>query len=149
MEYKIGFIFSQLSDKLSDPKLRDHPSPLLLIDPAYDVNVGDNLIALGEIILMERMGFLNHTECNIIQSKGKSKDCENFQHIQDGGLAFWHGGGNWGDLWMREGLLLRRMDSFIKLLRKGKTIIGKLIASGKIYIRSKECNSTRASYHND
>ena len=125
LEYKIGFIFSQLSDQLNDPKLKEHPSPLLLIDPAYDVNVGDNLISLGEIILMERMGFLNHTECHIMQSIGKSKDCGKFQHVQDGGLAFWQGGGNWGDLWEREILSLRRMDSFIELLRKGKTIIGK------------------------
>ena len=115
---------SKLSDKLMDAELLNHSSPLLLIDPAYYINVGDNLIALGEVILMERMGFLNHTECNVIQSQGKSADCGKFEHIQDGGLVMWHGGGNWGDLWSREGLTLWRMNSFIDLLRKGKTIIG-------------------------
>ena len=36
----------------------------------------------------------------------------------------WHGGGNWGDLWSREGLTLRRMRTFIQLIKKGKTVIG-------------------------
>ena len=44
--------------------------PLLLVDPAYHGNVGDNLIAYGELVLMERLGFANHTECHIIQSQG-------------------------------------------------------------------------------
>ena len=73
---------------------------------------------------MERMGFLNHTECHIIQSQGLSKKCDNFTHVPDGGLAWWHGGGNWGDLWDRKSLTLRRMRSFIQLVKKGKTVIG-------------------------
>ena len=80
-------------------------------------------MALGEIILMERMGFNNHTECNVLQSEGRSRDCGDFTHTQDGGLAMWHGGGNWGDIWGRD-FTLKRMNSFIDLLRKGKTIIG-------------------------
>jgi len=113
-----------LSDVLTNPELLNHPTPLLLIDPAYGGNVGDNLIAYGEVVLMERMGFMNHTECNIIQSQGFSKNCENFTHIPDGGLAWWHGGGNWGDLWSRESITLRRMRSFIQLAKKNKTVIG-------------------------
>ena len=44
---------------------------LLLVDPAYHGNIGDNLIAYGELVLMERLGFTNHTECNIIQSQAE------------------------------------------------------------------------------
>ena len=73
---------------------------------------------------MERMGFMNHTECHIIASLGLSKWCRNFTHVSDGGLAWWTGGGNWGDLWDRKGLTLRRMRTFIQLMKKGKTIIG-------------------------
>lgn len=51
------------------PPLTHHPTPLLLIDPAYGGNVGDNLIAYGELNLMERLGVVNHTECNVIQSQ--------------------------------------------------------------------------------
>ena len=81
--------------------------PLLLIDPAYSFNVGDSLIVYGELVLMERLGYSNHTECNIFQSQGFSRNCENFTHLPDGGMAWWHGGGNWGDLWARVGLQLR------------------------------------------
>ena len=86
--------------------------------------MGDNLIAYGELVLMERMGFVNHTECHIIQSQGLSKWCKNFTHVPDGGMAWWHGGGNWGDLWDRKALTLRRMRSFLQLIQKGKTVIG-------------------------
>ena len=81
--------------------------PLLLIDPAYSFNVGDSLIVYGELVLMERLGYSNHTECNIGQSQGLSRNCDNFTHLPDGGMAWWHGGGNWGDLWSRVGLQLR------------------------------------------
>jgi len=117
-------IIGKLSDHLTKPALLNHPTPLLLIDPAYGGNVGDNFIAYGELVLMERMGYLNHTECHIIQSQGLSKWCNNFTHVPDGGLAWWHGGGNWGDLWDRKALTLRRMRSFIQLTKKGKTVIG-------------------------
>ena len=80
---------------------------LLLVDPAYHGNIGDNLIAYGELVLMERLGFSNHTECNIKQSQGLSQNCNNFSHLDNGGLAWWHGGGNWGDLYHRTILTLR------------------------------------------
>merc|ERR1719206_548906 len=117
-------IMRRLSDVLTNHEILNHPSPLLLIDPAYGGNVGDNLIAYGEVVLMERMGYLNHTECNVIQSQGLSKSCANYTDVADGGLAWWHGGGNWGDLWSREGLTLKRMRSFIQLAKKGKTVMG-------------------------
>ena len=80
---------------------------LLLVDPAYHGNVGDNLIAYGELVLMERLGFTNHTECHILQSQGLSQSCDNFSHFDNGGLAWWQGGGNWGDLYSREDFTLR------------------------------------------
>ena len=80
---------------------------VLLIDPAYHGNVGDNLIAYGELVLMERLGFTNHTECHILQSQGLSRNCNNFSHLDDGGLAWWQGGGNWGDLYSRKAYTVR------------------------------------------
>ena len=90
-------------------KMAVNPPPLLLVDPAYHGNVGDNLIAYGELVLMERLGFTNHTECHIIQSQGFSQSCNNFSHLASGGLAWWQGGGNWGDLWDRKSLTLRSL----------------------------------------
>ena len=80
---------------------------LLLVDPAYHGNIGDNLIAYGELVLLERLGLTNHTECHIIQSQELSQSCDNFSHIDNGGLAWWHGGGNWGDIYSWEELNLR------------------------------------------
>ena len=88
-------------------KVSANSPALLLVDPAYHVNVGDNLIAYGELVLMERLGFTNHTECNIIQSAGRSQKCNNFSHLDNGGVAWWHGGGNWGDLYHRKARTLR------------------------------------------
>ena len=96
-----------ISDMLQVDQMTSNSPPLLLIDPAYGVNVGDNLIAYGELVLMERLGFTNHTECHIIQSQGFSRSCDNFSHLDNGGLAWWHGGGNWGDLRDRKSLTLR------------------------------------------
>ena len=88
-------------------KVSPNSPALLLVDPAYHGNVGDNLISYGQLVLMERLGFNNHTECNIIQSQALSRNCDNFSHLENGGLAWWHGGGNWGDLWDRKSLTLR------------------------------------------
>ena len=104
--YLISFL--QLSVLFVQVDQLSSKSPaLLLVDPAYHANVGDNLIAYGELILMERLGFTNHTECNIIQSAGLSQNCNDFGHLDNGGLAWWHGGGNWGDLWNRKDITIR------------------------------------------
>ena len=87
-------------------KVSPHSSALL-VDPAYHGNVGDNLIAYGELVLMERLGFINHTECGVVQSGGLNQNCNNFSHLDTGGVAWWHGGGNWGDIWVRKGITLR------------------------------------------
>ena len=67
-------------------------SPLLLIDPAYHSNIGDSLISYGELVLIEKMGFMNHTECHISQSEGRSKPCGDFGQFQNGSLALWQAG---------------------------------------------------------
>ena len=109
---------------MTDNYLVSHSSPVLLIDPAYGGNVGDNLIAYGELVLLERMGFVNHTECSVIASLGKSQSCGDYNWAPEGGLVMWHGGGNWGDLWARQGLTLPRMNSFVTLVKKSRTVIG-------------------------
>jgi exopolysaccharide biosynthesis predicted pyruvyltransferase EpsI len=110
---------------MTDPALLNHPSPLLIIDPSYTGNVGDSMISYGQLVLAERMGYLNHTECGFLQSVGLNDDCNNFTHVADGGLALWQGGGNWHPVrWSEKGWSKWRMMSFIKLMEKGKTIIG-------------------------
>ena len=114
-------MFSKLSDKFTDPELKKYP--LLLVDPAYHSNVGDTLISYGELVLMERMGFMNHTECHIAQSLGRSKPCGDFSQFSDGGLALWQGSGGWGDLWEREMITMRRPITFVQMMKKNKTVI--------------------------
>merc|ERR1719300_18903 len=116
-------IMTGLSKEMRNPDTLVHPSPVLLIDPSYHANVGDSLISYGEVVLIERMGYMNHTECSILQSYGKSKKCGDFSSFPNGGLALWQGGGNWGDLWFGN-QRLRRLWSFIQLAKKGRTIIG-------------------------
>ena len=99
-QLKVNFLYQV--DKVS----ANSPASLL-VDPAYHGNIGDNLIAYGELVLMERLGFTNHTECNVKQSQRRSRSCNNFSHIDNGGLAWWHGGGNWGDIYSWEELNLR------------------------------------------
>ena len=59
---------NSLADVFSREKL--HTPPLLYIDPAYMDNAGDNFIVYGSLVFMERMGFRNHTECNVLSSNG-------------------------------------------------------------------------------
>ena len=114
-----------LSDVFSRDDLhRFSTPPILYIDPAYMDNAGDNFIVYGSLVFMEKMGFRNHTECNVLSSNGLSPNCGDFSHFEEGGLAIWHGGGNWGDIWSREELLLRRLTSIAVLAKKGKTVIG-------------------------
>ena len=84
-------IMNRLSDKLNPPDIMKSESPALLIDPSYHANVGDTLISYGELILIERSGFLNHTECGILQSIGVNQKCGTFSQFPNGGLAFWNG----------------------------------------------------------
>ena len=115
---------NSLADVFSREELhRSSNSPLLFIDPSYHGNAGDNFIAYGSLVFLEKMGFTNHTECNIAASIGFSPNCGNFSHFEEGGLAVWMGGGYWGDLWEREQLLLTRLTSTATMARKGKIVV--------------------------
>ena len=82
---------NSLSDKLDHPDIMKSKSPVLLIDPAYHANIGDTMITYGELILIERSGYLNHTECGILQSIGANQRCGTFAQFPNGGLALWNG----------------------------------------------------------
>ena len=98
--------------------------PLLLVDAAYHSNYGDTLISYGEKVLIERLGFKNSTECGIRASMNKNQACQNFSTFENGpGVAFWHGGGNWGDLWGYQ-KHLKRMETMTELVLKGYNVIG-------------------------
>ena len=114
-----------LSDVFSGDEFhRFTKPPLLYIDPAYHENAGDNFITFGSLIFIEKMGSRSFTECNVISSQGLSPNCGNFSHFEEGGLAVWHGGGNWGDIWSYYELFLIRLNSIATLAKKGKTVIG-------------------------
>ena len=114
-----------LSDVFSGDEFhRLSTPPLLYINPAYHGNAGDNFITFGTLIFIEKMGSRNFTECDLGSSIGLIPHCGNFSHFEEGGLAIWHGGGNWGDVWGREEILLKRLDSIAYLAKKGKTVIG-------------------------
>ena len=114
-----------LSDVFSREEFhRFSTPPLLYIDPAYHGNAGDCFISYGSLIFMERMGSRNFEECNVISSAGLSQNCGNFSRFEEGGLAVWHGGGNWGDIWTRKELFLPRLKSILTLAKKGKTVVG-------------------------
>ena len=87
----------------------------LLVDPAYHKNVGDHMLTLGEIRLIEetfklspiqqchyRQAQMHVTPCEEVLTQGSSSD------RKLGKVAFWHAGGNWGDLW-RMFLLLQHL----------------------------------------
>ena len=98
--------------------------PLLYIDPAYGENAGDNFIVYGSLVFIDKMGYLNHSECNVYASQGFSPGCGNFSNFEEGGIAIWHGGGNWGDIWGRDVLGLKRFQSIATLANKSKIVIG-------------------------
>jgi exopolysaccharide biosynthesis predicted pyruvyltransferase EpsI len=102
---------------------------VLLVDPAYHGNVGDHMIALGELEFMKRFGYAteSQSQCHYIQAGGFVPHCSgvidksNPTRVAQP-LALWHGGGNWGDLWPR--IQEPRINSFANLLEKNFTIIG-------------------------
>ena len=61
---------------------------MILVDPAYHFNVGDNLIALAEIMVLEER-FRKWRICGGIQ--GGHTKC--FNPLPLGSLALYHGGG--------------------------------------------------------
>lgn len=109
---------------------------IMLIDPAYHDNVGDNMITHGEIqfisnyITMEQQKMSNITinlkQCSYIQGRDYIPKChDQFVSRNSNGynnnnikrIAIWHGGGNWGSLWRSVHTI--RIESFQSLLTFG------------------------------
>lgn len=112
-------------DVLSDILSRKHNKkyPLLLIDPAYHDNIGDNLQVLGELKYFIKFGWGANTinTCNIAQGDGRIRSCHDFSNFTKSRVAIWHAGGNWGNMWSK--IQHKRLESFKFLLKQNKTII--------------------------
>ena len=80
---------------MRNPDIASNGPPVILIDPAYHANIGDVFISYGELVFIERMGYLNHTECGVLSSHAGAglinQKCGNFSQFPNGGLALWHG----------------------------------------------------------
>jgi exopolysaccharide biosynthesis predicted pyruvyltransferase EpsI len=83
-----------------------NPSPALLVDPAFHPNVGDNMIYVGEREFIKSLGFSDASIeiCSYRQAVDYAKKCwTHLEELKPGktgqAVAYWHGGGNWGDLY--------------------------------------------------
>lgn len=85
------------------------PDRVLLIDPAYHENFGDNMIAYAELVLLNTLG-VGVDECSVDQSEGRTDPCSDFNQYD---VVLWHGGGNWGDLY--DELHKKRIETFTKM----------------------------------
>ena len=114
-----------LSDVFSRAELHSSSTPpLLYIDPNYKGNAGDNFIVYGTLIFIEKMGYLEHTECHVYASQNLVQNCGNFSQFGDGGIAIWQGGGHWGDLYGYEIRSKKRFQSIITFAKNKKVLIG-------------------------
>lgn len=86
----------------------------LLVDPANHKNVGDSMITLAELTLLEKLGYNRIDgpaplvkQCRYWQAQKPMEHCEDAMlnwaispsSQQYPTPALWQGGGNWGDLW--------------------------------------------------
>jgi exopolysaccharide biosynthesis predicted pyruvyltransferase EpsI len=102
---------------------------ILLVDPSYHDNVGDQMLTSAEQVFLHQIGWnknnsQSHLECNYLQAKGRAPSCsENIQkYATQVKVALWHAGGNWGNIW--QGPQAVRIQSFVELLQAGLTIVG-------------------------
>ena len=91
---------------------------VLLVDPAYHGNVGDNLLNYGEAVLLYKLN-KKHTDCHVHQST-RGKPCS--QKYSQFSSALWQAGGNWGDLW--KPLQDKRIKSFEALSKHSVSTVG-------------------------
>jgi exopolysaccharide biosynthesis predicted pyruvyltransferase EpsI len=118
--------------------------PALVVDPAFHANVGDHMIYVAEREFLENaLGFIRvDTDandkndsadqppveiCNYAQASFFAKKCTALLKTKDpskvaGSIAYWHGGGNWGDLW--PSIQDQRMLSFESLLLANFSVVG-------------------------
>ena len=96
----------------------------ILVDPAYHGNLGDTLLTQGEQTFFKHFNF-QPKECQFVQC-GKKCAVKCKQMFGQSGfgpkLAFWHAGGNWGDLW--PSAQKARVHSMRQLLQHNFTVIG-------------------------
>jgi hypothetical protein len=93
---------------------------VLLVDPAYHDNVGDHMLTLGEIrmieetLIEETFKLPSMSQCHYEQARKFVAPCEKVltqgrsSNSTSGKVAFWHAGGNWGDLYRGMFLLMMR-----------------------------------------
>jgi exopolysaccharide biosynthesis predicted pyruvyltransferase EpsI len=98
----------------------------VLIQPAFHENLGDTLLTNAEQLFFKRQNFSyqmclhraswperNISHCHTHFGQPKNREARN--------LAFWHAGGNWGDLWTYpQGL---RMSDIEPLLKNNFTLV--------------------------
>ena len=77
------------------------------------------MLDYGELCLLEAMG-KSHTECGVVQSGDKNKRCDH-SFYKKSGIAMWHAGGNWGDLWRI--VQTRRLETFRFMKAQNMTIV--------------------------
>ena len=84
--------------------LGQEPVEILLVDPAYHSNVGDHMLTVGELEMIETsLNLPKPEQCYYIQAGGFYDVCTKV--VRRSGpdatnkVAMWHAGGNWGDLW--------------------------------------------------
>lgn len=111
---------------------------ILLVDPAYLSNVGDNMLSLGALEYFHSKGYdtdysgnaakpdeaAEVPRCHFQQAGGhRFPPCGNmssFAH-RGVGIAAWHAGGNWGDIW--NAIQQKRIPSFYDILRNNFTLV--------------------------
>jgi len=77
----------------------------VLVDPSYFANVGDHMLTVAELTLIETN--LNQAlppkQCHYYQARNFYPQCDEVLREKGSSsksrVAFWHAGGNWGDLW--------------------------------------------------
>jgi exopolysaccharide biosynthesis predicted pyruvyltransferase EpsI len=111
---------------------------VLLVDPAYHSNVGDHMITVAELTLLQNRSGKERTvhQCSYVQAQKFVPPCdESLRRSYEGyivdatdagfqrnKLALWHGGGNFGNLWPTA--QEARIRSLVLLLQGNYTIIG-------------------------
>lgn len=96
----------------------------LLVQPAFHSNVGDTLLTEGEEVFFQRQQFV-HQMCLHYRewpAKNISHCPKHFENARGNNLAFWHAGGNWGDLWPLPQQL--RISGLSSLLKNNFTFVG-------------------------
>jgi exopolysaccharide biosynthesis predicted pyruvyltransferase EpsI len=106
-------------------------TPALIVDPAFHANVGDSLIYVAELEFLRSLGFEQATTsvhvCGYHQaSKWAKEACPLYLQKKDPkqvaeSIAYWQGGGNWGDLWHVNHV--PRINSFKPLLEANYSVV--------------------------